>query len=59
MSIPVYRAGETGELSGGGAEAPAVAGREQRVNRSEWSASLAPGRAQKHFHTASPEGAVV
>ena len=59
MLIPVYRAGEAGELSGGGAEAPAVAGREQRVNRSEWSASLAPGRAQKHFHTASPEGAAV
>ena len=38
------------------AEAPAGADREQRVNRSERSAPLAPGRAQKHFHTASPEG---
>ena len=29
---------------------------ESRINRSKCSAPLAPGRAQKHFHTASPEG---
>ena len=28
-------------------------------NRSELLVLVAPGRAQKHFHTASPEGAAV
>ena len=45
-----------GELPGGVAEVPAGAGREWLVNCSERPATLAPGRAQKHFHTASPEG---
>ena len=48
-----------GELPGGVAEVPAGAGREWLVNCSERPATLAPGRAQKHFHTASPEGAAV
>ena len=42
-----------GELPGGVAEVPAGAGREWLVNCSERPATLAPGRAQKHFHTES------
>lgn len=56
LSLLDYRAGEAGELSGGGAEAPAVAGREQLVNCSERPAPLAPGRAQSTFILPAPKG---